>query len=278
MLGTMPQNSLPFHKMHGLGNDFVVVDNRNAQEQVTPNLARALGDRRWGVGFDQLVVVTRDSDADAALLFYNSDGSSSAACGNATRCIARHIMNETGRNDVTLRTERGFLSCEERKDGLVAVNMGAPLLAWDDIPLAEAMDTLSLPIAGTPVATGMGNPHCTFFVDDAEAVELATFGPKYEYHPLYPDRTNVEVVEVRDRQTIRLRIWERGTGITQASGSCSCAATVAAARRGLTERAVTVQVDGGNLYIDWKEDGVWLTGPTAHVFSGTLTPEFLSQI
>ncbi|NCU19373.1 diaminopimelate epimerase [Candidatus Falkowbacteria bacterium] len=272
----IPPLGLPFMKMHGLGNDFVVIDARAGRNPVTAALARALGDRHCGVGFDQLAVIETDPQADARLTFYNADGSLSAACGNATRCIARHLIDTTGKTHLRLRTERGILLAEEAGGGLTRVNMGAPMLRWDEIPLSAVMETLHLPIAGDPVATGMGNPHCTFFVADAEAVDLAARGPEIEHHPLFPARTNVEFVQVLGRDSIRLRIWERGTGVTLASGSCSCAAAVAAARRGLTDRRVTVHVDGGVLEIDWREDGVWMTGPTAHVFDGVLTPAFLA--
>ncbi len=271
-------SDLPFMKMHGLGNDFVVVDARVRANPVTASLAQALGDRHRGVGFDQLAVIEPDGEAAARLTFYNADGSLSAACGNATRCIARHLMTESGAQTLTLRTERGLLACEDAGGGLTRVNMGAPKLQWDEVPLAREIDTGHLPIDGDPVATGMGNPHCTFFVEDAEAVDLAAFGAAHETHPLFPERTNVEVVQVLSRGAIRLRIWERGTGITLASGSCSCAAAVAAARRGLTERAVDVHVDGGVLSIEWREDGVWMTGPTAHVFNGVLTAAFLEAL
>jgi len=268
---------LPFMKMHGLGNDFVVIDARRRTLPVTAALARALGHRHMGVGFDQLAVIEEDPGAEARLTFYNADGTLSAACGNATRCIARYLMDESALPALTLRTERGLLAAEDAGDGLTRVNMGAPMLDWDQIPLAHHADTLHLPILGDPVGTGMGNPHCTFFVADAEAVDLATQGPAFEHHPLFPQRTNVEFVQVLSPGAIRLRIWERGTGITLASGSCSCAAAVAAARRGLTGRSVTVHVDGGTLEIDWREDGVWMTGPTAHVFDGWLTPDFLAR-
>ncbi|WP_377405726.1 diaminopimelate epimerase [Plastorhodobacter daqingensis] len=265
-------------KMHGLGNDFVVIDRRAGGPPVTAALARALGDRHRGVGFDQLAVIEAAKDADAALTFFNADGSPSSACGNATRCVARFLMEETGQQALVLRTERGLLQAEDAGGGLTRVNMGAPLLAWDEIPLAEAMDTLHLPVEGDPVATGMGNPHCTFFVPDVEAVALEVLGPQFEHHPFYPQRTNVEFVQVLGSDAIRLRIWERGTGVTLASGSCSCAAAVAAARRGLTGRRVTVHVDGGQLQIDWRDDGVWMTGATAHVFDGHLTPAFLEAL
>ncbi len=268
---------LPFMKMHGLGNDFVVVDARVPGAEVTAPLARALADRHRGVGFDQLAVIT-SGDADAHLTFFNADGSLSAACGNATRCIARMLMDETGQDALELTTDRGLLAARDAGQGLTSVNMGAPQLDWQDIPLSEAMDTLELPIEGSPVATGMGNPHCTFFVEDADAVPLEQFGPRYEHHPLYPERTNVQIAHIVAPDHIRMRVWERGVGITLASGSSSCATAVAAARRGLTGREVRIDLDGGTLHVNWAEDGVWMTGPTAHVFSGTLTPDFLAQL
>ncbi len=276
MDGTDPQTRRRFMKMQGLGNDFVVIDARAGGGAPTPALARALADRHRGVGFDQLAVIEHDAEAAARLSFYNADGSLSAACGNATRCVARFLMDETGRTAVTLRTDRGLLACEDAGGGLTRVDMGLPVFDWRAIPLACEVDPLHLPIPGDPVALGMGNPHCVFFVDDAGAVDLAAFGPAHESHPLYPERTNVEVVQPLGPDAIRLRIWERGTGVTLASGSCSCAAAVAAARRGLTGRAVRVEVDGGTLHIDWRDDGVWMTGPTAHVFDGVLTPDFLA--
>lgn len=274
MPGTAATEPLVFMKMHGLGNDFVVVDAREGGVRVTPAIARALGDRHRGVGFDQLAVIEDDAEADVALTFYNPDGSLSAACGNATRCIARHEMDRRGVSALTLRTERGILQAEDAGGGLTRVNMGPPLLNWHEVPLAREVDTLALPLDGAPTATGMGNPHCTFFVEDAEATDIAALGRRFETDPLFPERTNVEAVQVLSPTEIRVRIWERGTGITLASGSCSCAAAVAAARRGLTGRTVQVHVDGGTLGIDWREDGVWMTGPTAHVFDGRLTPSF----
>ena len=265
-------------KMHGLGNDFVVVDGRGDSAEVTPALARAIADRHRGVGFDQLAVITNDAQADVALTFFNSDGSIAGACGNATRCIARHEMDRTGAKDLSLRTERGLLAARDAGVGRASVNMGAPLLDWADVPLARAMDTLELPIDGAPSATGMGNPHCTFFVPDAEAIDLAAFGAAHEHHPLFPQRTNVQVAQILSPTHIRMRVWERGVGVTLASGSSSCATAVAAARRGLAERAVTITLDGGDLQIDWRDDGVWMTGPTMHGFNGTLTAQFLADV
>jgi diaminopimelate epimerase len=270
-------NLLAFHKMHGLGNDFVVIDRRGGGTVVTGALARALGDRHRGVGFDQLAVIEPDAEADARLVFFNADGSLSAACGNATRCIARHLMDQTGAARLTLRTERGLLACEDAGGGLTRVNMGAPLTGWREIPLGRDVDTLHLPLQGDPVATGMGNPHCTFFVEDAEAVDLPALGARFEHDPLFPERTNVQFASLLGPDRLRMRVWERGAGVTLASGSSSCATAVAAARRGLTGRRVTIVLDGGEIGIDWQEDGVWMTGPTAHVFSGTLTAAFAGQ-
>ncbi|ETW11871.1 diaminopimelate epimerase [Roseivivax marinus] len=269
---------LPFMKMHGLGNDFVVLDARARALDVTPALARALADRHFGVGFDQLAVIGTGGEGDAHLTFLNADGSASAACGNATRCIARFLMTETGRDRLVLTTDAGRLEAVEAGAGRVSVNMGPPQTDWRAVPLASETDTLHLPIDGDPVATGMGNPHCTFFVEDAEAVDLASFGPAIEHHPLYPERTNVQVATLTGPDRLRMRVWERGAGITLASGSSSCATAVAAARRGLTGRAVTIDLDGGTLDVDWREDGVWMTGPTAHVFDGVLTDDWLEAV
>ncbi|MDJ1017410.1 MAG: diaminopimelate epimerase [Paracoccaceae bacterium] len=274
----MDATSLPFMKMHGLGNDFVVIDRRGGGPGVTSALAKALGDRHRGVGFDQLAVIETDAGADARLTFFNADGSESAACGNATRCIARHLMDETGAEALTLRTERGLLAARDAGAGLTSVNMGTPLLDWREVPLGQEADTLHLPIDGDPVATGMGNPHCTFFVDDVEAVDLETRGAETEHHPLFPERTNVQFASLIGPDRLRMRVWERGVGVTLASGSSSCAVAVAAARRGITGRVVTVALDGGNIAVDWRDDGVWMTGPTAHVFSGVLTPDFLGAL
>ncbi len=260
-------NPLPFMKMHGLGNDFVVVDERATGPRVDTTLARAMGDRHRGVGFDQLAVIRERDGADVDLLFWNADGTTAGACGNATRCIAAWDMARRGTDRLTLRTERGLLVAEARDGGLTAVNMGTPLLDWADIPLARETDTLHLPLDGDPVATGMGNPHCTFFVADAEAVDLAAYG-RYEHDPLFPERTNVQVAHVVAPDHLRMRVWERGVGPTLASGSSSCAVAVAASRRGLTGRAVRIDLDGGTIHIDWRDDGVWMTGKTAHVFDG----------
>jgi diaminopimelate epimerase len=259
---------LPFMKMHGLGNDFVVIDERDGTVRVTDDVVVAIADRHRGVGFDQLAVMSMRGNADVHLTFYNSDGSTAGACGNATRCIARHIMNETGKSDLTVTTERGTLFARDAGDGMTSVNMGHPQLNWTDIPLAEDVNIDALPMDGAPMATGMGNPHCTFFVDDADAIDLDARGADIEHHRLYPERTNVQFAHVVGPDHLRMRVWERGVGVTLASGSSSCATAVAAHRKGLTGKSVRIDLDGGTIHIDWRDDGVWMTGPTAHVFSG----------
>ena len=262
--------------MHGLGNDFVVVDERGVTPIVDSAVAIAMADRHRGVGYDQLAVLTEREGADMHLTFWNADGSQSAACGNATRCVARYLMDETGKDSLTITTDRGTLLAVDAGDGLVSVNMGLPQLEWHEIPLAAEMDTLCLPIEGAPTATGMGNPHCTFFVDDVAAVDLARRGAEIEHHPLYPQRTNVQFAQVIAPDHLRMRVWERGAGVTLACGSGACATAVAAHLRGHTGRQVTLDLDGGTLEIDWRADGVWMTGPTAHVFDGWLAPEFIA--
>ena len=269
---------LPFMKMHGAGNDFVIIDSRGREAVTTPELARALGDRNRGVGFDQLAEIRSATGTDFALDFWNNDGSRAGACGNATRCVCDYILRDTGRAAVTLVTARGVLRAVRRADGLVSVNMGAPQRDWAEVPLSHAVDPLHLPLAGDPVALGMGNPHCVFFVADAEAVDVAARGPGHEVDPLFPQKTNVEFASLIGPDHLRMRVWERGAGITLACGSGTCATAVAAHLRGLTGRRVIVDVDGGQLEVDWREDGVWLTGPVVHVFNATLTPAFLATL
>ncbi len=269
-------SGLPFMKMHGLGNDFVVIDARHGDDPVTPALARALGDRHRGVGFDQLAVIRPSDKADFGLEFWNSDGSRAGACGNATRCVSDWMMGQLGRDQLSLVTERGTLFAQRRANGLVSVNMGAPILDAAMIPVLA--DPMHLPLDGQPIAVGMGNPHCIFFVADADTVDVAGIGPVIEHDPIFPERTNVEFVSVIGPDHLRMRVWERGAGITLACGSGTCATAVAAHLRGLTGRQVIVDVDGGQLDIDWRDDGVWMTGPTALVFEARLTPTFLAAL
>ena len=273
---SFPKTGLRFLRMHGLGNDFVVIDSRGRGAVTTPALAKALGDRHRGVGFDQLAEIRDAEGADFALDFWNSDGSRAGACGNATRCVSDLVMAGLGREAVRLVTARGELQARRLDSGLVAVNMGPPVLDWAAIPLAREVDVLHLPLPGDPVAVGMGNPHCVVFVADAEAEDVTGRGALLEHDPLFPERTNVEFVNVLGPDHLRMRVWERGAGITLACGSGACAVAVAAHLRGLTGRAVEIDVDGGRLSIDWREDGVWMTGPVAHVFDGWLSPEYLA--
>jgi diaminopimelate epimerase len=268
---------ISFMKMHGLGNDFVIVDSRGPGPLISEEMARRLGNRHLGVGFDQLAVISDSPQADVALTFFNADGSTAGACGNATRCVAQYEMQRLGRTTLSLITERGILQARQQ-GALVSVNMGHPMLNWDDVPLAREMDTLHLPLEGQPTATGMGNPHCTFFVENADAIDLAQLGPKFEHDPLFPERTNVQFAHVLGENRLRMRVWERGVGVTLASGSSSCATAVAAARLGLTGPKVEIQLDGGSIHIDWREDGVWMTGATMHVFDGQLTVQFLESV
>ncbi|MCA0041955.1 diaminopimelate epimerase [Celeribacter litoreus] len=268
---------LPFLKMHGLGNDFVIFDSRGRDAIVTPELAQAIGDRHRGVGFDQLAEIRTSDVADIDLDFWNSDGSRAGACGNATRCVGRLMLDELGKNEITIRTERGILIARDVGDE-VSVNMGHPQLMWDEIPLSHPVDTEFLPLEGEPVGVGIGNPHAVFFVDNVNETDVAGWGRKVEYDPLFPKRTNVEFAEVRNRNEIRMRVWERGTGITLACGSGACATAVAANLRGLTEKSVRMEVDGGWLQLDWRDDGVWMTGPTQIVFQAEFDASFLERV
>ena len=269
--------ALRFLKMHGLGNDFVVLDGRAAPLTIDPGRARAIADRKTGVGCDQLIVIEPPSDprADAVMRIYNADGGEVEACGNATRCIARLLMEQKGKDRVVVETAAGLLEAQAAEGGLVAVDMGPARLGWQDIPLREACDTLSVPVeAGMltrPTCVSMGNPHAVFFVDSAAAVPLERLGPVLEHDPMFPERANVGVAEVRTPHRLRLRVWERGTGITLACGTGACAALVAANLRGLTGRRAVVEVDGGELTIEWLRNGhVLMTGPVATSFAGEL--------
>jgi diaminopimelate epimerase len=271
------RHPIAFRKMHGLGNDFVVIDRRRAEVAIDERAARALADRRTGIGCDQVILIEgpRDPAAQVFMRILNADGSEAAACGNGTRCIARLIAEETGGSRVRIETLAGLLEAELLPDRRVAVDMGQARTLWREIPLARAMDTLCVDLAAgklaNPVCTSIGNPHATFLVADAEAVDLAGLGPVLEHDPLFPERANIGIATVRNRGRIRLRVWERGAGITQACGTGACAALVAAHRRGLTGRHATVALDGGELEILWRDDGdVIMTGPATLAFEGTI--------
>lgn len=271
-------NTLSFRKMHGLGNDFVVLDGRETVPALAPPLRRALADRRRGVGCDQLIVLEPSARADVFMRIYNPDGGEAEACGNATRCVAALLGEE-----VVVETLAGLLACR-RVDGAVEVDMGPARLAWDEIPLARlepdtARVALDVGPLNGPACCNIGNPHATFFVVDADAVDLAGLGPLVERHSLFPAGVNVGLCEVQNQERLRFRVWERGVGITQACGSGACAALVAAVRRGFAARTAQVDLDGGALIITWREtDGhVLMRGPTADVFTGTIDLDELAR-
>ena len=266
-----------FIKMHGLGNDFVIVDARRRGFAPDAGQVRAIAHRRTGIGFDQLITLRRPSDraVDAAFTIHNADGGEVDACGNAARCVAWMAMQESGRDSVRLETAAGLLAARRAGPLAVAVDMGEPRFGWRDIPLAEERDTLHLGLSRGPLAdaaaVSMGNPHAVFFVDDAEAVDLAALGPALEHDTLFPERANIGVAENRGADRMRLRVWERGAGLTMACGTGACAALVAAHRRGHAGRRATIELDGGPLEIAWGEDNrVTMTGPVAVSFRGAI--------
>jgi len=265
-----------FLKMHGLGNDFVVFDARDAAINLSPAQAKAIADRRLGIGCDTVVVIgPGGADADASLRFLNADGGEVESCGNATRCVARLLMEERGLSRVRLASRGGLLTCSDAGKGEVTADMGPARLEWNEIPLSQPVETKSftLQLEGQqlPVsAVSMGNPHCILFVPDAEKAPVAVLGPKIETHTLFPQRTNVEFVSLIGPDRLRMRVWERGIGITLACGTGACAALVAAVRLSKTGRKAELVLDGGPLKIEWREaDGhVIMTGPTALVYRG----------
>ncbi len=272
-----------FIKMHGLGNDFVVIDDRARTLGIGGAQARAIGNRRTGVGFDQMLILEPpvDANADVFMRIHNPDGSEAEACGNGTRCVAALVMDELGRDAIIVETIAGLLETRRGGDALVTVNMGPANLGWQQIPLATETDTLHLDISNgplrDPVGINMGNPHAVFFVDNVDEIALTEIGPKLEHHPMFPERANIEIVHLVDPDHLRMRVWERSAGITEACGSGACAVGVAAHRRGLTGRRVRVDLDGGTLGIEWLEDGnVLMTGPVAISYSGRLDPSLLS--
>ncbi len=271
----------PFLKMHGAGNDFVVLDARAHPLDLAPAAAARIADRHRGVGCDQIILIEPDDDAAAFMRILNADGSESGACGNATRCVAALLAGETGARRLAIRTNAGLLPAEIKGPTLVEVDMGAPKLGWEDIPLAEPADTLSLRLALGPVqnpaACSMGNPHATFFVDDLTHLQIETIGPKLEHARLFPERANIGFARIDAPDRIRLRVWERGAGLTLACGSGACAALVNAHRRGLAARRAEIEMDGGTLTLTWRDDGhVLMEGPVALVFEGELDAAMLA--
>ena len=278
----------PYLKMNGLGNDFVVVDARVSGRRFTADQVRKITDRATGIGADQMIVMEkpRADGVDVFMRIYNQDGGEIDACGNASRCIAGLLAKELDRNTVTLETNAGLLFATVHGE-VVTVDMGRPRFDWDQIPLAEPFaDTTGIelqigpidaPILHTPSVVNVGNPHCIFWVDDVERFDLGRFGPLLENHPIFPDRANISLAQVISRDHVKIRVWERGTGLTRACGTAACATAVAAARKGLSNRKVKVDLPGGPLTIDWRESDshVLMTGPWSLDGVGTL-PEALA--
>lgn len=264
-----------FIKMHGLGNDFVIIDGRQTPFVPSPQKLRRIADRRRGIGCDQFMILMppRHSQADVYMDMYNADASVVRACGNATRCVGMLLFGELKRPNCTIGTIAGTL--QVWKDGeVVAVDFGIPKCDWQQIPLAQATDTLHVPLSAAGVTdaccVNMGNPHAVFFVPDVQAIDLPTIGPALEHDPIFPDRCNIEIVQIISRHQLRMRVWERGTGITQACGSGACATLVAAARRGLADRCATIELDGGQLSVEWRDDDhVILKGEGVESYRGT---------
>jgi diaminopimelate epimerase len=273
--------SRPFLKMNGLGNDFVVVEARSAPFAPSAEDVRAITDREGGVGCDQLILIESSDKADALARFWNADGEEVGACGNGSRCVGWLLMEASGKDEALIETQAGLLVAHRAGAGRVSVDMGEPRLRWDQIPLAEAMDTRGIelqvgpidePHLHTPGAVSMGNPHVVFFVPDVDVAPVRESGSLIERHPLFPEGVNVGFAQVKARDRIRLRVWERGAGLTKACGTGACAALVAAHRRGLVDRKATLELDGGDLVIEWREaDGhVIMTGPAQVDFTGVL--------
>ena len=278
----MDLRHIPFVKMNGLGNDFVMIDARTEPVRLSAAAAGAIANRTSGAGCDQVIVLEPSRAADVFMRILNADGSEVGACGNASRCVAALLHPGLGRNRISIETRAGTLDARVGEDGCVTVDMGAPRFAWNEIPLAQAAAdtraiglTFALPdgrVLAEPSVANVGNPHCTFWVRDAESYDLAAFGAELEHHALFPERANISLAEIVDERTIKLLVWERGTGITRACGTAACAAAVCAGRTGRTGRKVDVQLPGGVLSIEWREDDghILMTGPAEFEFNGII--------
>lgn len=272
-----------FAKMNGLGNAICVLDARQDQMPLTAEIIVALADPKKGLGFDQLMVLEAAQNplADVFTRIWNADGSKVAACGNGTRCVAWYLMRESEQDHLVIETEAGLLGASRAGAYSISVDMGEPQLEWDQIPMSERMDTMRIelqvgpiddPIMHGPGCVSMGNPHVVFFVNDAELAPITQIGPMIEHHPLFPEGVNVGFAQIVARDHIRLRVWERGAGLTKACGTGACAALVAAVRRRLTDRFARVQVDGGEMTIEWRasDNHVIMTGPVELEAEGTI--------
>ncbi|MGA7328346.1 MAG: diaminopimelate epimerase [Rhodomicrobium sp.] len=277
----MQPRQIPFKKMNGLGNDFVVIDARASQFALSPAMAASIADRRAGAGCDQVIMLEPSHSANVFMRILNADGSEVNACGNASRCVASLLSPELG-NRLTIETGAGLLHAELAKDGFVTVDMGEPRFAWDEIPLSRPFaDTRALDLSyplpdgqvlDRPSAVNVGNPHCVFWVEDAASYDLASLGSELEHHSLFPERANISLAEIIAPNRMKLRVWERGAGLTRACGTAACAAAVAGARTQRTGRQVEVELPGGNLFIAWNEDDnhILMTGGTEFEFAGVL--------
>jgi diaminopimelate epimerase len=264
-----------FIKMHGLGNDFVIFDCTKSEQSFSKEDIINISDRRTGVGCDQVLVVEKPhSSADIFMRIYNSDGSHAQACGNGTRCVARMFMDNAALDSCTIETVAGLLECSRTDNNLIQVDMGKPLLNWNEIPLSHESDTMNLGISegplGNAVAVNVGNPHVVFFVDKLSNIDVQKIGSEVERHVLFPERTNVEFVQVMSSDRLRVRVWERGAGITQACGSGACATIVAAVLKGKSGRKAEILLDGGSLNLEWREGDrhILMEGPAEYVFYG----------
>ena len=270
-----------FTKMNGLGNDFVIIDARNQKFTMTAKRAQWIAYRRFGVGCDQIVIMNESKKADIAVKFYNSDGSESAACGNATRCVGLLIMDELKKDKAKIETNDRMLDVSRETNGEITVNMGEPSFDWKDIPLAEETDVLELPIEvgplAEPVALSMGNPHAVFFVDDIDQVNLRAYGAQIENHPIFPERCNVTAAQINKDGSINSKVWERGVGKTLSCGTAACATAVAAITCELVEsNIVEVEQPGGKLTIEWHDDSyVLMTGKVSKVYEGVFDEKVL---
>ncbi len=274
--------ALDFIKMNGLGNDFVILDARAHTLNLSESGARAIADRHRGVGCDQILIIEKPHSpgATAFMRIRNADGGEAEACGNGARCVAALLLGETGQDHVVIDTLAGPVEAQAAGKDRIAVDMGAPHLGWREIPLAKECDTLHVPLSlgalNDPVCTSMGNPHATFFVADVDAIDIATLGPTLEHDAMFPARANIGVAQILSPQKIRVRIWERGDGLTLACGSGACATLVAAARRNLTGRRAEIIADGGSLEIEWRADNhVIMTGAVATSFRGVIDSSLL---
>lgn len=282
------ERAIPFKKMNGIGNDFVVLDARGQGLALGAPAMRLIADRGQGIGCDQVIVLERSEKADVRMRIWNPDGSEVGACGNATRCVAALLTDETGRSDVTIETGGGLLGAHVEGLERITIDMGEPRFGWADIPLAEPFhDTRAIelqigpidaPVLHSPSVVNVGNPHAVFWVDDVDAHDLGRAGPLLENHPVFPERANISLAQVTSPTTIKVRTWERGAGLTKACGTAACAVAVCAMRKKLVERNVRVSLPGGDLLIEWTPaNRILMTGPAELEFQGRLEPERLAQ-